>query len=90
VLTQKSLKMTSVEKVPKLSGKKSNFSMFAAKAKAYLAMKYLSAMLSANFKESLPANDAVELDLNKPDELAKNQGYESPCDESVDCHDGGE
>ena len=73
VFMQKSLKMTSIEKVPKLSGKKSNFLMFAAKAKAYLAMKFLSATLSANFKESLSANDAVELDLNKPKELAKNK-----------------
>jgi len=65
--------MTSVEKVPKFSRKKSNFSMFAAKAKAYLAMKFLSATLSANFKESLPVNDAVELDVNKPKELVKNK-----------------
>ena len=49
--------------------------MFATKAKSYYAyaMKFLRATLSANFKESLPANDAVELDLNKPDELAKNK-----------------
>ena len=75
MVTRTSLKMASVEKVPKFSGKKSDFSMFAAKAKAkaYLAMKFLSATLSVNFKESLPANDAVESDVSKPNEFAKNK-----------------
>ncbi len=47
--------------------------MFAAKAKSYLAIKFLSASLSVNFKDSLPVNDQVELDLSKPDKLAKNK-----------------
>ena len=36
-------------------------------------MKFLGATLSVSFKESLPAYDVVELDLNKPDKLAKNK-----------------
>jgi hypothetical protein len=55
-------------KLPKYSGKKSKFSMFAAKAKAYLAMKFLGPMLNWTFKNSLPANDQVLLDRNKPEE----------------------
>ena len=47
--------------------------MFAAKAKSYLAIKFLSASLSVNFKDSLPVNDQVELDLSKPAKLAKNK-----------------
>ena len=59
-----------VDKLPKYSGKKSEFSMFAAKAKAYLAMKFLGPTLNQSFKSLLPANDQVLLDRNKPDELA--------------------
>ena len=54
---KKSVKVMSIEKVPKFNGKKSEFPMFAAKAKSYLAIKFLSASLSANFEDSLPAND---------------------------------
>jgi hypothetical protein len=56
--------------LPKYSGKKSKFSMFAAKAKAYLAMKFLGPTLNRSFKNLLPANDQVLLDQNKPNELA--------------------
>ena len=63
--------------------------MWSAKAKLHLAMKFLRPTLLASFKDSLPANEQVELDQNKPDELAKEQvqGNESSCDESVNCHD---
>jgi hypothetical protein len=44
--------------------------MFAAKAKAYLAMKFLGPTLNWTFKNLLPANDQVLLDQNKPKELA--------------------
>ncbi len=44
--------------------------MFAAKAKAYLTMKFLGPTLSWTFRNSLPANDQVLLDQNKPKELA--------------------
>ncbi len=77
-MQKKGLEMTSIEKVPKFSGNKSDFLMFAAKAKAYLAMKFLSAMLSANFKKSLPANDEVKLDLNKPKGLIRVR-YNAQC-----------
>jgi hypothetical protein len=50
------------DKLPKYLGKKSKFSMFAAKAKAYLAMKFLGPTLNWSFKNSLPANDQVLLD----------------------------
>jgi hypothetical protein len=33
--------MMSVEKVPKFNGKKNDFAMWSAKAKSYLAMKFL-------------------------------------------------
>jgi hypothetical protein len=66
--------MTSVEKVPKFNGKKSEFAIWSAKAKSYLAMKFLGPTLFASFKDSLPANEQVEFDLNnKPNELAKNK-----------------
>jgi hypothetical protein len=42
--------------------------MFAAKAKAYLAMKFLGPNLNPTFKNLLPGNDQVLLDQNKPDE----------------------
>ena len=58
------------DKLPKYLGKKSKFSMFAAKAKAYLAMKFLGPTLNRTFKNLLPANDQVLLDQNKPKELA--------------------
>jgi hypothetical protein len=81
--------MTSVKKVPKFNWKKNEFVMWSAKAKMYLAMKFLGSTLLASFKDSLPANEQVELDQNKPNELAKEQvqGNESSCDESVNCHD---
>ena len=81
--------MRSVKKVPKFNRKKNEFAMWSAKAKLYLAIKFLSPTLLASFKDSLPANEQVELDQNKPDELAKEQvqGNESSCDESVNCHD---
>jgi hypothetical protein len=56
--------------LPKYLGKKSKFSMFAVKAKAYLAMKFLGPTLKRTFKNLLPANDQVLLDQNKPKELA--------------------
>ncbi len=59
--------------MPKFNGKKNEFAMWSAKAKSYLAMKLLGPTLLASFKDSLPANDQVELDLSKPDELAKNK-----------------
>jgi hypothetical protein len=43
--------------------------MFAAKAKAYLVMKFLGPTLNRTFKNLLPANDQVLLDQNKPKEL---------------------
>ncbi len=43
--------------------------MFAAKAKAYLAMKFLGPTLNQSFKNLLPVNDQVLLDQNKPEEL---------------------
>jgi hypothetical protein len=58
------------DKLPKYLGKKSKFSMFAEKAKVYLAMKFLGPTLNWSFKNLLPANDQVLLDQNKPDELA--------------------
>ena len=59
--------MTSVKKVPtKFNGKKNKFAMWApAKANLYLAMKFLGPTISASFKDSLPENEQVELDLNK-------------------------
>jgi hypothetical protein len=59
------------EKVPKFSGKKNEFAMWSAKAKSYLAMKFLRPTLLASFKNALLVNEHVELDPNKPDELAK-------------------
>jgi hypothetical protein len=50
------------DKLQKYSGKKSKFSMFAAKAKAYLVMKFLGPTLNQTFKNLLPANDQVSLD----------------------------
>ncbi len=44
--------------------------MFAAKAKAYLAMKFLGPTLNWTFKNLLSVNDQVLLDQNKPKELA--------------------
>jgi hypothetical protein len=61
--------MMSVEKVPKFNGKKNEFAMWSAKAKSYLAMKFFGPTLLAIFKDPLPANDQVELDLSKPNEL---------------------
>jgi hypothetical protein len=59
------------DKLPKYLEKKSKFSMLAAKAKAYLVMKFLAPTLNQTFKNSLPANDQVLLDhQNKPKELA--------------------
>jgi hypothetical protein len=58
------------DKLPKYSGKKSRLSMFAAKAKAYLAMKFLGPTLNRTFKNSLLANDQILLNQNKPKELA--------------------
>jgi hypothetical protein len=65
--------MTSIEKVPTFNGKKNEFAMWSAKAKSYLAMKFLAPTLIASFKVFLPANDQVELDPSKPGELAKNK-----------------
>jgi hypothetical protein len=65
--------MTSVEKVPKFDGKKNKFAMWSEKANAYLAMKFLGPTFLASFKDSLPANEQVVLDLNKPDKLPKNR-----------------
>jgi hypothetical protein len=65
--------MTSVKKVSKFNGKKDEFAMWSAKAKLYLVMKFLGPTLLASFKDSLPKNEQVELDLNKPNELAKNK-----------------
>jgi hypothetical protein len=59
--------------VPKFNGKKNEFVMWSAKVKLYLAMKFFRPTLLASFKDSLPANEQVELDLNKPNELAKNK-----------------
>ncbi len=59
--------------MPKFNRKKNEFAMWSAKAKLYLAIKFLSPTLLASFKDSLPANEQVELDLTKPDELAKNK-----------------
>ena len=42
----------------------------STKAKSYLAMKFFGPTLLAIFKDPLPANDQVELDLSKPNELA--------------------
>jgi hypothetical protein len=64
--------MTNVEKVPKFNEKKNEFAMRSAKANLYLAMKLLVPTMLASFKDSLPANEQVELDLNKPYELVKN------------------
>jgi hypothetical protein len=66
-------KMTSVKKVLKFNWKKNEFAFWSAKAKSYLAKKFLGPTLLASFKDSLQANEQVELDLNKPDELAKNK-----------------
>jgi hypothetical protein len=66
--------MTSVKKVPKFNGKKNEFAMWSAKEKSYLAMKLLGPTLLASFQNSLPANEQVELDLNKLNEIAKNRG----------------
>ncbi len=38
------------DKLPKYSGKKSKFSMFAAKTKAYLTMKLIGPTLNRTFK----------------------------------------
>jgi hypothetical protein len=67
--------MTSVKKVlTKFNGKKNKFAMWApAKANLYLAMKFLGPTISASFKDSLPENEQVELDLNKPNQLARNK-----------------
>jgi hypothetical protein len=65
--------MTIVKKVPKFNGKKNKFAIWSAQAKVYLAMKFLGPTLLASFKDSLPANEQVELDLNKPNESAKNR-----------------
>lgn len=59
------------EKVPKFTGKKNDFPMWSAKAKAYLAMKFLGPTLLASFKDTLPANEHVVLDKEKPEENAK-------------------
>ncbi len=56
-------------KLLKYSRKKSKFSMFAAKEKAYLAMKFLGLTLNQTFKNLLPENDQILLDQNKPKEL---------------------
>ncbi len=56
------------DKLPKYLGKKSKFSMFAAKAKAYLTMKFLEPTLHWTFKNLFPANDQVLLEQNKPKE----------------------
>ncbi len=45
--------------------------MWSAKAKSYLAMKFLGPTLFASFKDALPVNEHVELDPNKPDKFAK-------------------
>jgi hypothetical protein len=42
--------MTSVKKVPKVNGKKNEFAMWSAKAKLYLAMKFLGPTLLASFE----------------------------------------
>ena len=55
----------SIEKLPKFDGKKNKFAMWSGKAKSYLAMKFLGPTFSASFKDSLPENEQVELDLNK-------------------------
>ncbi len=44
-----------------------------SKSKVVFGMKFLGPTLLASFKDSLPANEQVELDLNKPDELVKNK-----------------
>jgi hypothetical protein len=44
-----------------------------SKASLNLLMKLLGPTLLASFKEPLPANEQVELDLNKLNELAKNK-----------------
>ncbi len=72
-MQKKSLKMTSVENDPMFNGKKREFSILAVKIKFYLAIMFFSASLSANFKDSLPVNDQVELDLSNPDKLAENK-----------------
>jgi hypothetical protein len=56
--------------LPKYLEKKSKFSMFTAKAKAYLTMKLLGPTLNRTFKNLLPANDKVLLDQNKAKEIA--------------------
>jgi hypothetical protein len=45
--------------------------MWSAKAKSYLAIKFLGPTLLGSFKVSLPATEQVELVLNKPNELVK-------------------
>ncbi len=52
--------MMSVKKVPKFNGKKNKFVMWSAKAKLYLAMKFLRPTLLVSCKNSLPANEQVE------------------------------
>ncbi len=59
--------------MPKFNWKKNEFAMWSVKAKSYLLMKFLGPTLLASFKDSLPANEQVEVDLNKPDELAENR-----------------
>jgi hypothetical protein len=44
------------EKVPKFTGKKNSFLMWSAKAKLYLAMKFLGPSLLVSFKDALLAN----------------------------------
>jgi hypothetical protein len=59
------------EKVPKFTGKKNNFPMWSAKAKSYLAMKFLGPSLLASFKDALPVNEHAVLDKEKPEENTK-------------------
>ncbi len=63
--------MSAQEKIPKFSGKGSEFSMFCAKAKAYLAMKLLGNILLPSFKDSLQASEYELLDLTKPKDQGK-------------------
>jgi hypothetical protein len=61
--------------------------MFAAKAKAYLAMKFLGPTLNWTFKNSLPAKDQDLLDQNtRGISDAEKLSNESSCNEHYDSH----
>jgi len=59
----------SLKQIPKFIGERKHFAVWLTKATAVCAFNRVSPTLKAEFKDMLPANDAILLDKTKPNEF---------------------